>query len=178
VTAVAPDGSPYFRGAVPSRITFDANPGKVQIRMSVTGAASQVLDSETREITVPDLTSPQTTIGTPEVLRARTPREFQQLKADPAGMPVAAREFSRTDRLIVRVPAYGPGGTTPTLSVHLLNRAGSAMSELTASPAPMAGMQQVDLPLAALAPGEYVIEIKATGEGGEAKEHIGFRVTS
>jgi VWFA-related protein len=178
VTAVAPDGSPYFRGAVPSRITFDANPGKVQIRMSVTGAASQVLDSETREITVPDLTSPQTTIGTPEVLRARTPRELQQLKADPAGIPVAAREFSRTDRLIVRVAAYGPGGTAPTLSVHLLNRAGSAMSELPTAPAPTAGVQQVEVPLAALAPGEYVIEIKATGEGGEAKELVGFRVTS
>jgi VWFA-related protein len=178
VTAVAPDGSPYFRGSVPSRITFDANPGKVQIRMSVTGAASQVLDSETRELTVPDLTSPQTTIGTPEVLRARTPREFQQIKADAAAVPIAAREFSRTDRLIVRVPAYGPGGTAPTLSVHLLNRAGNPMSELSASPAPTAGLQQVDLPLAALAPGEYVIEIKATGEGGEAKELVGFRISS
>src|SRR5262245_31944047 len=36
LTAVAPDGSPYFRGrvpdqtAAPSRATFDANPGKVQ----------------------------------------------------------------------------------------------------------------------------------------------------
>ena len=177
VTAVAPDGSPYFRGAVPSRITFDVNPGKIQLRMSVTGAASQVLDSETRELTIPDLTSPQITIGTPEVLRARTARDFQQLKADPAGIPIAAREFSRTDRLIIRVPAYGPGGTAPTLSVHLLNRTGSAMSELPASPAPTAGMQQVELPLAALAPGEYVVEIKATGEGGEAKELVGFRVT-
>jgi hypothetical protein len=176
--AIAPDGSPYFRGAVPSRVTFDANPGKVQIRMSVTGAASQVLDSETRELTVPDLTSPQTTIGTPEVLRARTPREFQQIKADAAAVPMAAREFSRTDRLIVRVPTYGPGGSTPTLSVHLLNRAGNPMSELAALPSPTAGVQQVDLPLAALAPGEYVIEIKATGEGGEAKEFVGFRVTS
>ena len=178
VTAVAPDGSPYFRGPVPSRIAFDANPGKIQIRMSVTGAASQVLDSETRELSVPDLTSPQTTIGTPEILRARTPREFQQMKADAAAVPIAAREFSRTDRLIVRVPVYGPGGTAPTLSVHLLNRAGSPMSELAVSPAPSAGLQQVDLPLAALASGEYVIEIKATGEGGEAKELVGFRVSS
>ena len=178
ITAVAPDGSPYFRGAVPSRITFDVNPGKIQLRMSVTGAASQVLDSETREIAVPDLTSTQTMIGTPEVLRARTAREFQQLKSDAAGIPIAAREFSRTDRLIIRVPAYGPGGTTPALSVRLLSRAGSAMSELAPAPAPATGMQQVELPLAALAPGEYVVEIKATGEGGEATEHVGFRVTS
>ena len=178
IMAIAPDGSPYFRGSVPSRITFDVNPGKIQLRMSVTGAASQVLDSETREIAIPDLTSTQTMIGTPEVLRARTAREFQQLKSDPAGIPIAAREFSRTDRLIIRVPAYGPGGTTPTLSVHLLSRAGSAMSELAPAPAPTTGMQQVELPLAALAPGEYVVEIKATGEGGEATEHVGFRVTS
>ena len=116
--------------------------------------------------------------GTPEVLRARTAREFQQLKSDPAGIPIAAREFSRTDRLIIRVPAYGPGGTSPALSVHLLNRAGSAMSELAPAAAPTTGMQQVELPLAALAPGEYVVEIKATGEGGEATEHVGFRVTS
>jgi VWFA-related protein len=178
ITAVAPDGSPYFRGAVPSRITFDVNPGKIQLRMSVTGAASQVLDSETREIAIPDLTSTQTMIGTPEVLRARTARELQQLKSDPAGIPIAAREFSRTDRLIIRVPAYGPGGTTPALSIHLLGRAGNSMSELAPAPAPTAGMQQVELPLAALAPGEYVVEIKATGEGGEAIEHVGFRVTS
>jgi hypothetical protein len=137
-----------------------------------------VLDSETREIAIPDLTSTQTMIGTPEVLRARTARELQQLKSDSAGIPIASREFSRTDRLIIRVPAYGPGGTTPTLSVHLLSRAGSAMSELAPAPAPTAGMQQVELPLAALAPGEYVVEIKATGEGGEATEHVGFRVTS
>jgi hypothetical protein len=35
----------------------------------------------------------------------------------------------------------------------------------------------MELPLAALAPGEYVIEIKATGDGGDAKELVGFRVT-
>ncbi len=33
--------------------------------------ASQVLDTEIREITVPDLTSPQTILGTPEMFRAR-----------------------------------------------------------------------------------------------------------
>jgi hypothetical protein len=36
---------------------------------------------------------------------------------------------------------------------------------------------QIDLPLAALAPAAYVLEIKASGDGGDAKELIGFRVT-
>lgn len=202
--AVGADGSPYFRGRVPdvalaaaappttggaalpgqgsavargpSRVTFEVTPGKVQLRLSVEGTASQVLDTETREITVPDLTAPQTSMGTAELYRARTVREYQQLKADPDAVPLAAREFSRTDRLFVRIPAYGPGGTTPAISAHILNRGGQTMNELPVTPAAKAGVQQIELPLAGLAPGEYVLEIKATGEGGEAKELVGFRV--
>jgi hypothetical protein len=208
--AIAPDGSPYFRGRVPdvaptallasanaggapasqaaagsgaagkagpSRVTFDVNPGKVQLRVSVEGSASQVLDSETREITVPDLTAAQPLLGTPAVLRARTAREFQQLRTDPEAVPLATREFNRIEHLLIRLPTYGPGGTTPTLTVRLLNRAGSKMNELSAEPAPRAGEQQIDLPLAALPPGEYVVEIKAGDKDGDATELVGFRVT-
>ena len=83
---------------------------------------------------------------------------------------------SRSDRVVIRVPAYGPAGT-PALSVHLLNRAGQAMNELTATAAPKQGEEQIELPIAGLAAGEYVVEIKTTGEGGEATELVGFRVT-
>jgi hypothetical protein len=129
-----------------------------------------------REVSVPDLTSAQATLGTPSVLRARNAREYQQLRADGDAVPIAGREFNRIEHLLVRVPAYGPGGTTPTLSVHLLNRTGAAMNELKAEPSPRPGEQQIDLPLAALPPGEYVLEIKA-GDQGDATELIGFRVT-
>jgi len=192
--AIAPDGSPSFRGKVPdaavastapavtggtpaargpSRVSFEVPPGKIQLRISVEGAASQVLDSETREISVPDLTSAQAILGTPSVLRARTAREFQQLRTDADAVPIAGREFNRIEHLLVRVPAYGPGGTTPELSVHLLNRAGQAMNELKAEVSPRTGEQQIDLPLAALPPGEYVLEIKTS----DATELVGFRVT-
>lgn len=204
--AVGADGAPYFRGRVPdmalaasappangngtasagqsapstrapSRVTFEANPGKMQLRVSVEGAGSQVLDTEMREISVPDLTSAQTTLGTPEVFRARTVREFSLLKADGDSVPTPAREFSRTDRLLIRVPVYGPGGTTPALSVHLLNRGGAAMNELPAAPSSKPDARQIEMPLAGLAPGEYVLEITAGGDSGETKELIGFRVT-
>jgi VWFA-related protein len=196
--AIAPDGSPYFRGKVPdaaaasaataapagtaaksgpSRVSFEVNPGKIQLRVSVEGSASQVLDTEVREITVPDLTSAQATLGTAFVLRARTAREFQQLRTDGDAMPVAGREFNRIEHLLVRVPTYGPAGTTPALTVHLLNRAGQAMNELKAEPSPKAGEQQIDCPLAGLPPGEYVLEIKAAEQDGGATELVGFRVT-
>ncbi len=184
--AVNPDGSPSFRGKVPEaaaspirtpqRVTFDAPPGKLQLRVSVEGTGSQVLDSEVREITVPDLTAATTTLGTPEVFRARTIPELNKMKADPDAVPTASREFLRSDRIVVRVPAYGPGGTTPRVSVHLLNRAGQTMNELPASTSPHPGEQQIDLPVAGLPNGEYVLEIKATGDGGDATELVGFRV--
>jgi VWFA-related protein len=191
LTAVGLDGAPYFRGRVPdafgtapagasspARVTFEAKPGKIQLRLSVEGSASEVLDAETREFTVPDLTSPQTALGTPEVFRARTLRDFQQLKGDLKAVPVPAREFSRSDRLLVRVPAWGPANSTPKLTARLLNRGGQAMSELPVAPAASPGAPfEIDMPLAGLAPGEYVLEVSAAGEGGEAKELVGFRVS-
>jgi VWFA-related protein len=199
VTAVGAEGNPYFRGRVPdvalassapapattagstgrgpSRVVFDAPPGTMQLRLSVEGATAGVIDTEIREIVVPDLTKTQTTLSTPVVYRARTPRDLQQMKGDAQAIPATLREFSRTDRIFVRVAAYGAGG--PTLSVHLLNRTGQPMSELpVTAPAAPVTESMIDVPLAGIAPGEYVLEIKATGEGGEAKELVGFRVTS
>jgi hypothetical protein len=132
-----------------------------------------VLDTETREIAVPDLTASEIVLGTPQVLRARTARDYQQIKGDPDPVPVPSREFSRTDRLLVRVPVYGPGNTSPVLSAHLLNRGGQAMSELQVGPSGSPDVQQIDLPLAGLAAGEYLLEMKA----GDLKELVGFRVT-
>jgi VWFA-related protein len=192
--AAGADGSPYYRGkidaaALPAgngngaaaglprggRVTFDAAPGKMQLRVSAEGASAQVLDTEMREVTVPDFTGAQAHLGTPAVFRARTLREYQQVKADGDAVPIATREFNRTDRVLVRVATSGPGGTTPALRVHLVNRSGAAMSELAASPSAKPGEQQIDLPLSNLAPGEYAVEIKA-GDGAEATQLVGFRV--
>ena len=138
-----------------------------------------MLDTEVRDITIPDLTSAQTLLGTPEVFRARTARDYQVLKADPDAVPIATREFSRTERIVLRVMAYGPANVAPTLTAKLLNRTGQAMSELpVTAPTTPGGRSQIDLPLAGLAVGEYIIEIAAAGEGGDAKELVGFRVTN
>ncbi len=88
VMAVGSDGSPYYRGKVEGspasgpiaakggQVSFEVNPGKVQLRLSVEGSMSQVLDTETREISVPDLTSPQAMLGTPSIYRARHAARF------------------------------------------------------------------------------------------------------
>ena len=189
VTAAAPDGAAYFRGRVPeaapvappvagaavagARVTFEANPGKVQLRLSVEGSSSQVLDVVTREIAIPDLTAADVVLGTPQLLRSRTARDLQQIKANPDPVPVAARDFSRAERVVVRVPAYGPGNTVPMVSARLLNRNGQPMSDVPVGPSPAPDTQEMELTLAALAPGDYILEIKA----GDVSELVGFRVT-
>jgi hypothetical protein len=53
------------------------------------------------------------------------------------------------------------------------------MSDLAVVPPSVpSGRSQIEVPLSGLAPGEYVIEIKAGGEGGEASELVGIRVTA
>jgi VWFA-related protein len=162
----------------PSRVTFEVPPGKLELRVSVEGDASQVLDSEVREIDVPDLTAPQVSLGTPALFRARTARDFQQLKTDTEAIPQTARDFSRTDRLLIRVPAYGPAGV-PTITAKLLNRDGKSMADVPVAVAATAQTPaQIELALASLATGEYLLEITASGGGGaDVKQLVGFRVT-
>jgi hypothetical protein len=100
------------------------------------------------------------------------------MKTSADDVPVAGREFLRSDRLIVKVPAYGPGTSPPVVSARLLNRSGQAMNEVPVTPAAApSAVATIELALAALAPGEYMIEISVTGSGGDAKELVGFRIT-
>jgi hypothetical protein len=148
----------------------------MQLRLAIEDGGAQVIDSEVREITVPDLTA-TTALGTAAVFRARTVRDLQQLKTEADPAPMVGREFSRTDRLLVRVAAYGPGGTTPKIAARLLNRTGQAMNDLPVSaPASPGGRAEIELALSPIPAGEYVIEIVATSEGEEARQLVAFRV--
>ena len=152
----------------------------MQLRYSVEGVSGQTIDSDLVDVDVPDYTAPQVTLSTPQVIRARTAIEARQFNANPNATPVAEREFRRTERLLIRFSAFGPGNETPETSVRLLNRAGQRMSDLPTQP--VAGGEatrlQVDLPLAGLPAGEYVVEVKSTAAGAEAKQFVGFRVVS
>lgn len=189
--AVGLDGSPLFRGRVPAtpppqstasagaKTTFDVPPGKVQLRVSVENAENDVLDAETRELDVPDLTGPQVAFGTPSLFRARTLRDLQQQKADAQATPTVAREFSRTERVFVRVPVYGPAGAAPAVTARVLNRAAEPVGDLPVTvSATSPDVREIDLALAPMAPGEYLIEITVAGSGDPVSNVIGFRVTS
>ncbi len=189
LTAVATDGRPVFRGRIPEEAapavastvasggsaTFEVPPGQLQLRMTVESETGQVLDSSTREVTVPDYTTVQVSLGTPRVYRGRTARDIQAIRTNPDTPPAVERLFSRSERLLLRVESYGPGGSTPAVTGKLLNRAGAMMSELTLQAAAN-GLFETELPLSALAAGEYLIELTAKSESGTAQDTLAFRV--
>ena len=163
-------------GSEAARAVFDAAPGQLRLRMSIQDAARQEVDSDVREISVRDLRG-KVAIGTPEFLRARNAREFRTLDDDPEAVPVSSRQFSRTERLLVRFPAYAPDGQQPTVSARLLNRMGQPMRTLEVR-ATGGGEHEVDIMLAGLATGDYQLELAATTPAGKTTEILGFRVTS
>jgi VWFA-related protein len=196
VTAMAVDGRPLFRGRVPeeapagssaegggavvaaragSQASFEAPPGELKLRLVVEGPRGQVLDSATREITVPDFTAAQVSFATPEVFRAKTARDIQNIKQSAGQPPTADRSFMRTDRLFIRATAYAPGDTAPTMAARLLNRNGEAMSDIPIrSSGP--GAVEIDFPLSNLAPGDYLLELSAKAGQGTAQKLVAFKV--
>ncbi len=209
VTAGGQSGAAYFRGKVPAtpdsatpappaasassatagatatpagggRVTFQAPPGELQLRMSVEGAAGQVLDSDFRDLVVPDYAKPEPLLSEPAIYRARTQRDINLLNAAADPRPSTAREFSRTERLHVRFQAYAPGGGTPAPAARLLNRGGTRMADVPVRAATGRGPAdfEADVPLATLPAGDYLIEVTLPGEQATAKQLVAFRVTS
>jgi hypothetical protein len=163
----------------PAAVAFEADPGPLQIRITVKGEKGETLDTEVRDVTLPDLTAVQVALSTPVVYRTANAREFQALSANPSPVPTASREFRRTERLIVRFDAYAPGSEVPAVTARVLNRVGKGMADLPVrSPQSPATFYQLDLPLAGFAAGEYLIEIKATGASGEAAQLVAIKITS
>ena len=171
--AAAPGAPGAVDGAVapavrpPASVTFDADPGPLQLRLAVQGDHGETLDTDVRELKVPDMTAPQVSLSTPAVFRSGNAREFQALTANPAPVPTANREFRRTERLLLRFEAYAPATEVPAVTAQVLNRAGNKMVDLPVrAPQAPGRYYQLDLPLAGFAAGEYP-------DRGESEGHRG-----
>jgi hypothetical protein len=144
--------------------------------MEIQDAASQVLDRDVRDMSIRDLRG-DVAVGTPEVLRARNAREFRTLDVD-AAVPVASREFSRTERLLIRFQAYGSADRPPAVSAKLLSRSGQPIRDLPVTPASTHGDLAIDLPLASFPTGDYAVEVTAKSGARDATDRFTFRISS
>jgi hypothetical protein len=110
------------------------------------------------------------------VFRTRTARERQELEANPSVAPTAARQFSRSERLLIRVPVFS--AEPPSFTARLVSAFGSTVRELQV--APIAGSEplyQIDVPLASFAAGSYTVDITARTSAGTASDQVAFRIT-
>jgi hypothetical protein len=169
-----PDGQLLFSSAGPSGVVhverFETEPGRRDVRL-VTRAASggDTIDRDVFRLDVPDLSGPDA-LSTPRVFGARTVPEFRSAVA--GGVPPSARrEFIRSDRLLVRFDVYAAEAAAD-VTAALLAASGRKMADLKVAPAPTGGTHQIDVSLAALIPGEYVLEIAS----GDAVEFVPFRI--
>ncbi|MGE0360164.1 MAG: VWA domain-containing protein [Vicinamibacterales bacterium] len=187
LTALDGSGAEVFRGTVgeppaegPLRggTTLDVPPGKLSLRLAIEGKPDEVLDTDDRSVEVPDFTEPKARLVTPRVYVARSAREFQAIRGDPAAPPAATREFRRTERLFLRLDAVAPGGgDSLTYTARLLNRQGDRMTDLPVTTPADGGSRTVDFPLSSLPAGEFLIEIGAkSADGAEATELVAFRM--
>jgi VWFA-related protein len=180
-------GDIVYRGRVPNdlaapgtgaSVSFDAKPGKLEFKITVEGDGTGTLDTENRAVTVPDLDAPEVRVTTPRVWFGRTAREFQALVTDPNAKPTAARDFRRTDRLLLRFEAIAPASSPVSVTARMLNQQGVKIADIpTQAPAAPGEPYAIDLPLSNIAPGQYLLEISAAAEGHQpVSELVAFRI--
>jgi len=178
VKALGADGQSVFEGPITPRGTsFPVPAGTVQVQISVKDAADQVVDSETRAVTVPNLIGDGLAWGTPLLLRARNPLEFRTLSAEPEPQPFTSREVTRSDRLLVRTWLYGAHRADATVSARLISKSGTTLVPLPiAAVAAHPGLFQIDFPLSTIASGEFVIALEASAGEDRAEAMVGIRI--
>lgn len=159
------------------RAEFDAPSGRVQLDMTILGLRGEKLDIDARDIEVPALNGNAPLLLPAILIATQSAREFREVAADANAAPDPSRQFRRTERLVIRVPAYA-GSVPVPVTAHLLNRLAQPMREIHTLPgAGSPGVTQFDLPLAPLAPGDYFLQFRVKGATGPVDQRVGFRIT-
>jgi hypothetical protein len=111
----------------------------------------------------------------PAIIAARTSREFREAVANADTPPDPGREFSRTTRLLIRVPVSG--GADSRVSARFVNRQGQTLRTIDELPGGANGVSQFDLSLAPFAPGDYALLFTATSRKSAVEQRVPIRVT-
>lgn len=159
---------------------FEVPSGRVEVDMTIYDAEGKKVDVDARDVDVPDLRSTRRgpVLLSPEVVRARTLRDFRSAIENPDAAPSSARTFARGDRLLIRVPAFDGSGIAVQVSAKVLNEWGQPMREIDPAERPRPdGTSQFALPLSWLVPGDYLIEVQGTNENGAVRQRVAFKVT-
>jgi hypothetical protein len=178
VSVTAKSGSEQlFAGPVKDRgVHFAAAPGPVQLELAIHDSAGEIIYREQRSITVPDLEKTTLALSTPVVSRARNSAEYRSLSSEDAPTAFAGREFSRTDRVILRVLPYGSAASEVEMSAQLVGPRGNTLAELPIQAADHGAGFELDLPLSSFATGDFVIAIAARTPSERVEALVPLRI--
>ena len=153
--------------------TFAVPPGNVTVQTVVRGRDERTIDTDTRVVEVPDFAAARLVWSSAMIHRVRTPLELRAMAAGPAPHPFAGRDFTRTDRLFLRLALYDAGaGPAVAVAGRLVSRTGRTLTALPVALLPgRPGTYQIDLALQSVAPGDYVIAIEAS-RGADKVESV------
>ena len=130
--------------------------------MVVEGSRGQVIDTATASSPFRTSRRSQVSFEHAAVFRVRTIRGAAGDQGKPGRGPSRrARLQPHRPVWCIRVDAYAPGGSRPDRDRAALNRTGTSMADLQVQQAPAARRGEIELPLSALAAGEYVVELNA-----------------
>jgi VWFA-related protein len=166
VPADGPDGR--------SHVSFEAPPGPLKLSITIENEKGEGIDREIRTIEVREPAETAVSLSTPRVYRTASSLEVRQLAANPDPVPNATRDFDRRDRLQIRLEAHTRSGVVPAVTATLLNRQGKTLTQLPVRA--IATGFELDLPLSALAPADYVVRFDARAGEASASEHLALRV--
>ena len=159
------------------RLSFNAAPGDLRLQLTVRDLRGDTIDEDIRQIEIPDLAHSKLALSSPVAIVARNPSELKNLGVSP--VPFAGREFRRTHRLFVRFAVYGEQAAGAVVTARLLSRRGDELRKLTITPPGDAGqVYEIDVPLASMARGDFLIAIGAVAGEYRAEALLPLRVIS
>jgi hypothetical protein len=157
--------------------SFQAPAGPVQLDITIRDSTGEMIDREQRTVTVPDPAKTALALTTPVISRARSAAEFRALMAGAEPAPFAGREFSRTDRLLLRVAPYGTAAADAEVTAQLVGPRGTTLAELPIHAEAEGRGFRLDLPLSSLASGEFLIAIAARTTADRVETLVPLRIS-
>ncbi len=185
VTATSIYGDEVFKGPVPvndqtgrraGAVSFEVSAGGVHLVGVAESASGRRLDTQEQNVDTPDPAATGLRLTEPIVFRGRTARDIQQIRSAEVPVPTASREFSRTERLLIRFQILGVSGPPPVPAVALLNQFGKTMVALPPPACGAGGTCEINMGLGSLPPGQYLIAIEPPGPPS-ARKLVAFAIT-
>jgi hypothetical protein len=178
VTVIAKGADVVYEGDVrPDGTTFETDATQLQFAFTVLAADGEVLDRETRTYDGSPLFAAPLAFATPTVYRTSSVAQVRDMRQAAPAVPIdAGHEFSRTDRVFVRVALGGTASSTAAVTARLVDRRGATRVSLAVTRIPSGQTWQIELPVGSIGIGEYAVAYDAESGEHRAQTLIPFRV--